>query len=63
MIAELQALQAATPFEFEVVDVDSDKALESRYGELVPLLTAGGVELCHYRLNVAKVNEYLSKIR
>ncbi len=63
MIAGLRMLQATTAFEFEVVDVDSDAALESRYGELVPLLAADGVELCHYYLDTVKVNEYLDKIR
>jgi len=27
------------------------------------VLAAAGVELCHYHLDVAKVNEYLGKIR
>ena len=63
MIAGLRALQAAVPFEFEVIDVGGDAALESRYGELVPVLAVAGTELCHYHLDVIKVNEYLSKIR
>ena len=62
MIAGLRALQAATRFELEVVDIDRDPALEARYGERVPVLTGGGNELCHYHLDLAKVNEYLSKI-
>ena len=63
MIAGLRALQADIAFEFEVIDVDSDCALEARFGAWVPVLAAAGVELCHYHLDVAKVNEYLSKIR
>ena len=63
MIAGLRALQATVPFALEIIDVDGDAALESRYGEFVPVLAAGGVELCHYRLDVVKVNEYLDKIR
>lgn len=62
MIAGLRALQAAVIFEFEVVDVDRDPALEARYGEWVPVLAGAGLELCHYHLDLAKVNEYLSKI-
>ena len=61
MIAGLRALQAATCFELELVDVDQDPALEARYGERVPVLTGAGMELCHYHLDLAKVNEYLSK--
>jgi len=40
-------------------DVDADAALESRYGDLVPVLLLGGPddgrELCHYRLDAAAV--------
>lgn len=61
MVAGLRALQADVPFEFEVVDVDSDPTLEALYGERVPVLTAAGGELCHFHLDPAKVNEYLSK--
>ena len=62
MIAGLRAMQASRPFELMVIDVDVDAALKARYGEFVPVLTAAGVELCHYRLDAAKVNEYLSGI-
>jgi hypothetical protein len=62
MIAGLRVLQAGVPFELEVVDVDSDPMLESRYGELVPVLVGSGGELCHYHLDTAKVNDYLNKI-
>ncbi len=61
MIAGLRALQAAIAFELELVDVDSDPALESQFGERVPVLIGAGVELCRYHLDIAKVNEYLSK--
>jgi len=63
MIADLRELQNDIAFEFEVIDVDSDRALEARFGAYVPVLAAAGVELCHYHLDVAKVNEYLGKIR
>ena len=62
MIAGLRDLQAGAAFELEVIDVDGDAALEARYGERVPVLAAAGVELCHYHLDAAKVDEYLSKI-
>jgi len=62
MIAGLRELQAGAGFELEVVDVDSDPALESRYGELVPVLMGSEGEICHYHLDTAKVNDYLNKI-
>jgi hypothetical protein len=62
MIAGLRELQAGAPFELEIIDVDSDPTLESRYGELVPVLVGHTGEICHYRLDTAKVNDYLNKI-
>jgi hypothetical protein len=71
MIAALRQLQGRFVFEIKVVDVDSDAALEARYGELVPVLTGGvedGVngaerELCHYFLDVPAVTAFLTEIR
>ena len=65
MIAALRALQGRFAFEIDVVDVDSDAALEVRYGEKVPVLmsAADGHELCHYFLDVPAVTAYLSKTR
>ena len=61
MLAGLQSLDGA--FEVEVVDVDSNPLLARRYGERVPLLAHGETELCHYRLDAAKVRAYLAEIR
>lgn len=45
----------------EVIDVDSDPALDEKFGEWVPVLFANGERLCHYHLDAAKVDEYLRK--
>ncbi|MDA8093736.1 MAG: glutaredoxin family protein [Betaproteobacteria bacterium] len=63
MAAGLKELQATRTFVFDVVDVDQDPALESRYGILVPVLLAGGEEICHYFLDVPALDAYLAKIR
>jgi thioredoxin reductase (NADPH) len=63
MLAALEALRGEHSFSVEVIDVDSDPALEAKYDELVPVLEAEGRELCHYFLDVAKVREYLSGFR
>ena len=47
----------------DVIDVDSDPALDAQYGELVPVLLADGVELCHYRLDPARVLAALEATR
>lgn len=63
MEAALKPIAAEFAASLRVVDVDADAALESRYGELVPVLLHGEVELCHYFLDVPKVREYLAGIR
>jgi hypothetical protein len=43
---------------FEHIDVDSDPALQAKYGDRVPVLTdAHGRELCHGRLDPAVLPE------
>jgi hypothetical protein len=43
-----------------IVDVDEDRDLVRRYGERIPVLTAGAAELCCIRLDAARVENYLS---
>lgn len=63
MRSGLQTLQSGLAFELIVIDVDSDPALEQRFGEWVPVLMHGDRELCHYHLDSAAVTDYLQKIR
>jgi hypothetical protein len=62
MIAGLRSLQARFRFDLTIVDVDSDDALEARYGEDVPVVTHGAHELCRHRLEASRVTDYLVKI-
>lgn len=61
MLDELRRLQAQFPFDLRVIDVDSDAALEDRYGELVPVLLAGETEICRYRLDRAALEIYFKE--
>ena len=63
MLAALEPLRDELGFAIDVVDVDSDAALEQRFGALVPVLMHRDTELCHYRLDAPKVRAYLVKIR
>ena len=63
MLAALATLRGEFGFAVDVVDVDSDAALEQRFGTLVPVLMHAGTELCHYHLDAGKVRAYLVKIR
>lgn len=59
----LARLAAGRDVDIVELDVDADPALESRYGELVPVLllgdVAGGRELCRYHLDHAAVQAAL----
>ena len=63
MIAALRELQARLSFHLDVVDVDSDEELQSCYGLKVPVLLAGGEEICHYHLDPVALDAYFAKIR
>jgi Glutaredoxin-like domain (DUF836) len=67
MIAALRTLQGRFQFDIQVVDVDSDDALETRFGEWVPVLIAGTGkderELCHYFLDEPAVTAFLGEMR
>jgi hypothetical protein len=64
MRAALAPLLARRSIELIELDVDADAALESRYGELVPVLLLGDVatgrELCHYHLDADAVRRALA---
>lgn len=63
MIAALRGLQRQYSFDFDVVDVDSAIALKKQYGIRVPVLAAGGEEICHYHLDHAALDAYFVKVR
>jgi len=60
----LTALLAGRSVELVELDVDAHPALESAYGDLVPVLLLGdapnGTELCHYHLDAAAVRRALA---
>jgi thiol-disulfide isomerase/thioredoxin len=56
MEVALAPLASEFGFSVRVLDVDADN-------EMVPVLLHEGVELCHHVLDVAKVRDYLRKIR
>ena len=62
MLAALASLRGEFRFAVDVVDVDSDAALEQRFGILVPVLMHAGTELCHYHLDAGKVRAYLGSV-
>ncbi|HTR10418.1 MAG TPA: glutaredoxin family protein [Paraburkholderia sp.] len=59
MRVALEPVAAAAGARLDVIDVDSDPELQARYDELVPVLVCDGIELCHYRLDEARVRAAL----
>jgi glutaredoxin len=59
MRVALEPLAAAAGARLDVIDIDSDPELQARYDELVPVLVCDGMELCHYRLDEARVRATL----
>ncbi len=51
MQVELQSMREAAQWQLEVLDVDADAALRSRYGHKVPVLLLEGELVCHGRLD------------
>jgi thioredoxin reductase (NADPH) len=62
-VSPLAALRGAVVV---VVDVDADPALEREFGDRVPILfagdPAGGAELCHFRLDLTRVEAALAEV-
>ncbi len=59
MQAALGPWQERLGFKLELVDVDDDLALVSRFGDRVPVLAQGEREICHYRLDERALLEAL----
>jgi thioredoxin reductase (NADPH) len=63
MIAELEKLRGRHDFTIEVVDVDSDPALEEKWGDKVPVLLDGDREICHYFLDLEALEARLGRMK
>ncbi len=63
LIAGLRRFQERYAFEIEVLDVDADPGLEARWGDKVPVLLDGDVEVCHYFLDADAVDARLARMQ
>ena len=63
LIAALKQFQGRYSFDIEVVDVDSHPQLEEKWGDKVPVLLDGDLEICHYYLDVEAVDTRLGRMR
>ena len=63
LLAALKQFQGRYSFDIEVVDVDRYPQLEEKWGDKVPVLLDGDLEICHYYLDVEAVDTRLARMR
>jgi thioredoxin reductase (NADPH) len=63
MIAALGQFRERYDFQVRVVDVDRHPALEEKWGEKVPVLLDGDLEICHYFLDLEAVEARLARMK
>ena len=56
----LSPLIASSCIRVTEIDVDADAELATTWGDKVPVLLAGDIELCHYRLDRAALAAHLA---
>jgi hypothetical protein len=63
MISALLQMQDsfAVGYVVEVVDVDQDTVLERKWGDKVPVLLDGDIEICHHFLDAGCLSAHLEK--
>ena len=55
MLAELQHFATGRDATIELVDVDRDATLKTRYGHKIPVLLLDGEPVCHGHFDAAEV--------
>jgi len=63
LVTALKRFQGRYDFDIEVVDVDSNPQLEEKWGDKVPVLLDGNLEICHYFLDHEAVDARLGRIK
>lgn len=59
MTQALERLRPELGFDITAVDIDADPDLVRLYNTRVPVLVAGGVEICYYFLEEQRLREHL----
>lgn len=58
----LQSMREERMFDIQLQDIDTDPALKSRFGTLIPVLAAGEQVICNYYLDPVALNRYLDQL-
>lgn len=62
-LAALRLFQGRYAFDIEVVDVDRHPRLEEKWGDKVPVLLDGELEVCRYYLDHDAVDARLARMK
>jgi glutaredoxin len=62
LVARFSALYPDKPYAVEVLDVDSDPALQSKYSEEVPVLLLNGKQVSFFKIDVDRVLALMEKL-
>ncbi len=60
MVEALAPFEEVLGFKAAWVDIEGDVALEQRFGELVPVLMAGEIKICHYHLDELALRQHFN---
>ena len=63
LLAGLKRFQSRYDFDIEVVDVDRHPELEAAWGDKVPVVLDGEIEVCRYHLDPAAVDARLARMK
>jgi thioredoxin reductase (NADPH) len=63
LLAALRRYQGRYDFDIEVIDVDRHPALEARWGDKVPVVLDGEIEVCRYHLDPHAVDARLARMK
>jgi len=63
LVAGLKRFQARYDFDIDVIDVDRHPHLEAKWGDKVPVLLDGDLEICHYYLDNDAVDARLARMK
>lgn len=58
---QLEALRREFPFGLQLIDVDSDPALQAQYTNDVPVVLLDGKKVAKHRLNLAQFRRQLGR--
>jgi glutaredoxin len=63
LLSGLRRFQQRYDFAIEVVDVDRHPELEERWGDKVPVVLDGEIEVCRYHLDPNAVDARLARMK